>query len=184
VKDSNRIVHRFGVALALALTAAIGSVTALQAHDVWIVPNARPVSSGGRLEVPGPSGTRFQTTDSAAVVGVIERFHAALAAGDSGAALALLAPDVAIVEGRIESLADYRSGHLRADIAYARAVTSTREVRSVRIQGDVAWVLSRSRTQGEFRGRQINSTGVELVMLVRDGAGWKIRAVHWTSGQG
>jgi ketosteroid isomerase-like protein len=120
--------------------------------------------------------------DSSDVAATVERFHAALEGGDSLAALALLADDVVILEsGTRESRNDYRARHLPADIAFARAVPSRRGVIAVQVRGDVAWVTGTSTSQGEYRGRAVNSTGVELMVLSRDGAGWKIRAIHWSS---
>jgi predicted trehalose synthase len=63
--------------------------------------------------------------DSVAIGRVVGGFHSALAAGDSNAALSLMAPDVIVLEaGGAESRAEYRSHHLAADIAFARAVPS------------------------------------------------------------
>ncbi|PHX97582.1 MAG: hypothetical protein CK531_02915 [Gemmatimonadetes bacterium] len=121
-------------------------------------------------------------TDSADVVAAVAKFHASLAAGDSSAALALLADDVTILEsGGVETKAQYRTGHINGDMSFAKAVPSVRTVTGVRVRGDAAWVTSSSVTQGESNGRQINSTGAELVVLTRDGGAWKIRAVHWSS---
>ncbi len=123
-----------------------------------------------------------QTADSAAVAGVIERFHAALAAGDSAAALRLLAPDVAILEsGGVETLADYRAHHLPADIEFAKAVPRIRAPIRVTVLGDVAWATSQGTTQGEFRGRAVNSSSAELMVLTGRGGEWLIRAIHWSS---
>jgi ketosteroid isomerase-like protein len=123
-----------------------------------------------------------QGADSAAVAAVIERFHAALASGDSSAALALLAPDVAVQEsGGAETLQEYRSHHLPGDIQFARAVPRSRTPIKVTIAGDVAWATSTGVTQGEYRGRAINSNSAELMVLTRSGAGWLIRAIHWSS---
>jgi len=120
--------------------------------------------------------------DSAAVAQTVERFHRALAAGDSTAALALLAPDVVIQEsGDQESRAEYRSHHLAADIEFARAVRSQQGPIRVRVRGDAAWASSTSTTQGEFRGRAINSAGAELMVLTRAAGGWRIAAIHWSS---
>lgn len=121
--------------------------------------------------------------DSADAVAVVDAFHRALAAGDSLAALAFLAPDVVILEsGGAETRDEYRSHHLPGDIAFARAVPSRREALAVTVQGDVAWVTATSTTQGQFRDRQINSAGAELVVLTRSGSGkWMIRAIHWSS---
>ncbi len=123
-----------------------------------------------------------QSRDSAAVAAAVERYHTALASGDSVAALALLAPDAVVLEsGGQESLAEYRSHHLPADIGFARAVPSTRSAFRVVVAGDVAWVTSTSETRGEYRGRAINSRGAELMVLTRSEAGWLIRAIHWSS---
>lgn len=120
--------------------------------------------------------------DSAAVAAVIDRFQRALADGDSAAALSLLAPDVVILEsGGMETRDDYRAHHLPADIEFARAVRSASAPVRVVVQGDAAWAVSTSTTQGDFRGRAINSAGAQLVVLSREADGWKIRAIHWSS---
>lgn len=130
----------------------------------------------------GWAASAWAQSDSAAIVSVIERFHEALAAGDSTAALALLAPDVTVLEsGGVETRDEYRSHHLPGDIAFARAVPRTRAPIRVTIMGDAAWASSTSITQGEFRGRAINSTGAELIVLTRSGGSWLIRAIHWSS---
>lgn len=132
-----------------------------------------------------PTVARAQTADSAAVARTVARFHTALAAGDSAAALALLAPDVTIVEsGGVETREEYRSHHLPGDIGFARAVKSERSAVRVVVGGDVAWSTSTSTTQGEYRGRAINTAGAELMVLTRAAAapdGWHISAIHWSS---
>lgn len=120
--------------------------------------------------------------DSLAVVHAVRSYHAALVAGDSLAALALLAPDAVILEsGGRESRDEYRSHHLPGDIQFARAVPSERGEVKVSVAGDVAWAVSTSTTSGTFRDRAINSTGAELMVLSRSGSGWLIRAIHWSS---
>ncbi len=128
------------------------------------------------------AGTASAQNDSAAVVAVVERYHRALAEGDSAAALALLAPDAVILEsGGVESREEYRSHHLPADIQFARAVQSQRSATRVVVVGTVAWVSSTSTTQGTYRERPIDSTGAELMVLTRESGGWMIRAIHWSS---
>ena len=125
---------------------------------------------------------RRAITDSSDVAAVVARHHAALAAGDSAAALALLTDDAVILEsGGIETRAEYRSHHLQADVAFAQSVKTERSPIRVVVRGDVAWASSTSVSQGEFRGRAINSVGAELMVLVRDSGGWKISAIHWSS---
>jgi len=120
--------------------------------------------------------------DSSAIVGVVDRFHRALSDGDTVAALSVLAPDAMILEsGDVETREEYRSHHLRADIEFARAVPSTRGPVRVTVRGDVAWAISTSKTQGAYRGRTIDAQGAELMVVMRDQEGWRIRAVHWSS---
>lgn len=120
--------------------------------------------------------------DSAAVVDAVSRYHEALARSDSAAALELLSADAVILEsGGVETRDEYRSHHLPADIVYASAVPLVRVVTRVVVRGDLAWVASSSTSQGEFRGRQINSAGAELMVLTRTPSGWRIATIHWSS---
>ena len=140
----------------------------------------RPAQRESNGDVRLPSST--VASDSDDVADVVARFHAALAAGDSVAALALLSDDVTILEsGGVESRAEYRSHHLPGDMAFARAIPGKRSGLFVRLRGEVAWVTSTSVTEGEFRGRKVNSTGAELAVLSREPGGWRIRAIHWSS---
>ena len=125
---------------------------------------------------------RSSASDSADVIAVVTRYQAALASGDSATALSLLANDAIILEsGGVETRDEYRAHHLPADIGFARAVPSQRSNPRVTLRGDAAWVSSTSTTTGEYRGRQINSRGAELMVLSREPDGWKIRAIHWSS---
>lgn len=127
-------------------------------------------------------GHHVSPADSAEVAAAVERFHRALATADSAGALALLTPDVQILEsGGMEDRAEYRSHHLSSDIAFAQAVPSQRGATAVRVHGDVAWATSTSTTQGTFRDRAVNSAGAELMVLVRTPQGWRIAAIHWSS---
>ncbi len=129
-----------------------------------------------------PLAAQARTRDSAAVAAVVERFHGALAAGDSTGALALLAPDAIILEaGGVETRAEYRAHHLGGDIEFARAIRRQRGPMRVRVKGDVAWATSTSVTEGQFRERAINSAGAELMVLTRTPRGWRISAIHWSS---
>jgi hypothetical protein len=70
---------------------------------------------------------RAASTDSAAVAAAVAAFHAALRAGDSTAALVLLAPDATILEaGGAETVAQYRAGHLPSDIEFGEPRPASR----------------------------------------------------------
>lgn len=121
-------------------------------------------------------------SDSVAVAAVVHAYDEALRKGDSTAALNLLTDDAVILEtGGVETKAEYRSHHLPGDMRYAQAVSSQSSPVRVTVRGDVAWAWSTSTSTGEINGRQINSVGAELMVLVRTVAGWKISAIHWSS---
>lgn len=116
------------------------------------------------------------------IASVIDDFHTALSAGDSTAALALLADDVVILEGgAVEDKDRYRSGHLAGDMRFAQAVPADRGQVSVTRVGDVAWAWSTSTRQGRTDEREVSSRGAELMVLRRDAEGWRITAIHWSS---
>lgn len=129
-----------------------------------------------------PARAAAGTSDSDQVKAIADTFHAALAGGDCSKAMELLAPDAVIVEGgSMETRAEYESEHLFEDIAFAQAVRSERSVVAVQIEGNTAWLTSTSRVKGEFRGRTVDSEGAELMVLTKSPAGWRIRAIHWSS---
>lgn len=136
-------------------------------------PAADPHAGHQMPETPG---------DSAQVAALVSDFHAALERGDSTTALGLLASDAVVVEsGAVESLAEYRSHHLPADIEFARAVKAERAPRTVTVAGDVAYSVATSSTRGTFKERAVDTVGAELIVARRVGGAWKIAAIHWSS---
>lgn len=159
--------------LTVALLLAAGALLATQPAAAF------PRNGNGAT---APASPAVQPGDSAAVAAVVERFQAALVAGDSATVLQLLADDAVILEsGGMETRAEFRTHHLPADIAFARAVHSERDPVRVTVAGDVAWAWSTSTTHGDYNGRSVDSAGAELMVLARTPAGWRIRAAHWSS---
>jgi hypothetical protein len=137
---------------------------------------------GARAATAQTSHPHEAAADSAAIVTVAERFHSALAEGDSAGVDALLSPSATVIEsGEFETRTDYLRHHLSADIAFTRAVRGTRLVRRVTQDGSAAWIVSTSRSTGTFNGRPVDSEGAELMVLTRGAAGWHIAAIHWSS---
>ena len=120
--------------------------------------------------------------DREAIATTVTAYHEALAKGDRGAALALLAPDAQILEtGHRQTRDEYEAEHLGSDIDFAKAVPSTRGALIVRQEGNVAWTSATGRSAGTFRGRAIDAENAELMVLAKTEAGWRIRAIHWSS---
>lgn len=131
------------------------------------------------------SGTAGVSIDAATPVGTVMGFHAALASGDTDAALMHLAEDVVIFEsGGVEnSRAQYASHHLEADAAFSVAVPRTLVSRTHGMQGDMAWVISVETVSGTYRTRAINSRSVETMMLRQVNGQWRIVHIHWSSAE-
>lgn len=150
-----------------------GSGADWDTHWATLVFYVGPPPSGA----PAPAGG-----DSAAVAAVVDRFHAALASGDTAAVESVLAPDAVIMEsGGVETRAEYLSHHLPGDMAFARAIRSIRGPVRVAVHGNAAWATSTSTAEGVYRERPVNSSGAELMVLTRTPAGWRIAAIHWSS---
>jgi len=122
--------------------------------------------------------------DAAAIEAVVESYHAALNNQDSVAAVALLADNVLVLEsGYLESYEEYLGHHLGADMEFSAGVPGTRTVKHVEVNGNAGWVVATSTSEGTFRERDINSAGVELIVVTRTShdSPWKIVAIHWSS---
>lgn len=136
----------------------------------------------GVVLVVAPLAAQTPSAATADVQKVIDAFHGSLKTGDTGAVMALLAPDVLLLEaGGIETRADYEKNHLPADVEFEKSVTTSFTPYRVTVMGDVAWAVNTSEYKGTFRDRPVDSLGVELMVLSRDAAGWRIRAIHWSS---
>ena len=113
---------------------------------------------------------------------VVDAFHRALATGDTARVRTVLGREVRVLEsGGLETREEYLSHHLPGDMEFAATVARERGPVEVTVVGDVAWAVSSSRSTGSFRGSEIDSQGVELMVLAREGGAWTIQAIHWSS---
>lgn len=163
--------------------------TALITLSVLSLATCAPESGENDAGAPGDvaaeaSGPTPATTESReAAQAVVHAFHRALSEADSTTALELLHPEAVIYEsGHAETVEEYRGGHLPADIRFAAA--TEREILSERASdsgGNVLY-LAETRVRGSMGDREVDSRGVETVVLAPEGDGWLIRHIHWSSG--
>ncbi len=118
-----------------------------------------------------------------AAAATVDRFFAALSAGNINAAGAELDPDVIIMEsgGAEHSAAEYLGGHARDDAEFLGNARQTLGRRTARASGDLAWVASESELQAQEDGKPLTIVGVESMVLRATEAGWKIVHIHWSS---
>ena len=123
------------------------------------------------------------TPSAGPAAAVVDAFHAALRRSDTQSALSYLAKDALIYEaGGVErGKREYAAHHLAADAAFAQAVPSRVTRRSAHLSGTTAWIASEGRTTGTFKGKPVDRTTLETMILRRTGANWKIVHIHWSS---
>lgn len=115
--------------------------------------------------------------------GTVNAFQAALKAGDGESARGFLDAGVLIYEsGFVErSAEEYAGHHMPADMAFVGAMTIELISQTETTSGDMATVISETRTFGTFNDKDYNLQGTGTMVLRRDGEGWKITHIHWSS---
>ena len=120
--------------------------------------------------------------DEAAVVAWLQSFDRAFMAKDLDALASFYHPDVTIFEGGgiNNGWADYRDHHLGPELKGFENLQF--EHRNVAVHvldgGAVAYVTSEYALKARTGGREVDSGGLETLVLVKDGAAWKIRHSH------
>jgi len=105
----------------------------------------------------------------------------ALQTGDEASVADLLADDVLILEGghAQKSKMEYMSGHMKSDMAYLPNIKNEVLSREKGQAGDVAWVTTHSRSTGSYKGKEVDRTSREFLLLRRHGDSWKVILVQW-----
>lgn len=124
-----------------------------------------------------------QSATEAAARRVVDGFSAAPQSGDTARAMRYLHPGLVVYESRsAENREHYRAHHLAADIAFLAQVRPVDARDQLTVSGNMALYLREYRMRGTWRGKAIDSPGVETLVLVDTPRGWKIRHIHWSSG--
>jgi ketosteroid isomerase-like protein len=128
-----------------------------------------------------PENASSEGADTA--VATVDRFQAALVAGDLAGAAAELDPDVVILEsgGAEYSASEYLAGHAKRDAEFLAKARIEPRHRTARVSGDLAWVASLTEMEVEQDGRPMTIDGAESMVLRQGPFGWKIVHIHWSS---
>ena len=118
--------------------------------------------------------------ESARIVG---DFHRALQDGDETTVNLLLAENVLIFEsGGVERSAhEYADHHMQADMAFLKEMHSTMLEHHVKVNGETAISMSRSKLQGRYKGKDIDIESMETLLLMKLQGKWQIVHIHWSS---
>ena len=116
-------------------------------------------------------------------VATVNQFRGALQDGNVAQVLGLLAPDVLIFESGEQQASrdEYAAHHLKADIAVLAKVYVDTLGQSSRVDGNTAWVATRSRLVSREADPRPPATVAETIVLRRTGQGWQIVHVHWSA---
>jgi ketosteroid isomerase-like protein len=116
-------------------------------------------------------------------VATVDRFFAALAAGDLERAGAELDPDLIVLEsgGGEYSAAEYLGGHAKHDAGFLKDAELAPARRIARISGDLAWVASEGELHVQNDGEPATYATAETMVLRSTAGGWKIVHIHWSS---
>lgn len=112
-----------------------------------------------------------------------DQFGSALRAQDAPTLKSLFLPNAIIVEGggAERSFAEYADHHMKADMAYTSAITTRTIKRDVVAGKTLATVITQSEMVGNHKGKSVHNAMMETMTLRRDGEGWKIAHIHWSS---
>lgn len=137
---------------------------------------AGAAASAGEADIDVP-------IDARDAVAVVDRFAAALAAGDLESAGRELDPAVVILEsgGAEHSAQEYLGGHAKHDAEFLKAARQELRRRAARVRGDVAWVTTESELHWKKDGQPKAAASAETMILRGGGSGWKIVHIHWSS---
>lgn len=127
---------------------------------------------------------RHDVPDQArAAVATVDRFVAALTAGDLERAGAELDPDLIVLEsgGGEYSAAEYLGDHARHDAEFLKSAQLKLLRRTARTGGDMAWIASESELRSEQDGKPIVLDSTETMVLRSTRERWKIVHIHWSS---
>ena len=171
-------VIKFGVIAIISLIAEF-CVGHANAHN-GVDHSKTPAMHGGR----DVSKAVLQIAANAAEpVAAVERFSAALAAGNLVKVAAELDANVVILEsgGAEHSSAEYLAGHAKSDADFLKTAHMMLKNRTAVASADMAWVASESEIH-TMRGEQMLTIfSTETIVLKKVGAAWKIAHIHWSS---
>ena len=113
---------------------------------------------------------------------VVTQFHKAIKLGNKKKARYVLDDNVLIFEGgRVERTADeYANHHMLSDMKYAEKLKTEVLEHKVKIVGDMAYSVSRTKLTGQYKGSYINKEGMESMVLLKKEGRWKISHIHWS----
>lgn len=123
-----------------------------------------------------------QSIQEKKVTETLNKFHQAIVENNKSEAGKLLADSAQILEGgKIETKEEYLSHHFHLDGKFLSAMNREVVSQTVSLEGNTAWVSTKTYTSGTYNEQEIKLNSLELAVLSKTKEGWKISALHWSS---
>jgi ketosteroid isomerase-like protein len=123
-----------------------------------------------------------ETNDKEMIAKTLSDLQTAIINNDSEQAGKILHEDVTILEGGgVETKTQYLSHHFHSDGKFLSAMNREEVSQEISVEGNMAWVTSKTKMTGTYSGRDIDLSSLELAVLKKENGMWKVIALHWSS---
>lgn len=123
-----------------------------------------------------------ETNDKEMIAKTLSDLETAIVENDSERAGEILHDDVTILEGGgMETKSEYLSHHFHSDGKFLSAMNREEVSQEISVEGNMAWVTSKTKMTGTYSGREIDLSSLELAVLKKENGMWKVVALHWSS---
>lgn len=123
-----------------------------------------------------------QSTEKDMIAKTLSDLETAIVENDSERAGEILHDDVTILEGGgMETKSEYLSHHFHSDGKFFSAMNREEVSQEISVEGNMAWVTSKTKMTGTYSGREIDLSSLELAVLKKENGMWKVVALHWSS---
>lgn len=123
-----------------------------------------------------------QSTEKEMIAKTLSELETAIINNDSEQAGKILHDDVTILEGGgMETKSQYLSHHFHSDGKFLSAMNREEVSQEISVEGNMAWVTSKTKMTGTYSGRDIDLSSLELAVLKKENGMWRVIALHWSS---
>mgnify|MGYP001228314932 FL=1 len=144
---------------------------------------AAPAAHAREHDAKVADASQMLPADVQSAVGVVDRFSAALQAGDLKTVELLLDAGVLILEsgGAERNRQEYLAHHAVSDMEFLQDARVQLVQRTVRRSGALVWVGSESEIHYRKDGHAISLLSTETMILKEIAGNWQIVHIHWSS---
>lgn len=123
-----------------------------------------------------------ESTEKDMIAKTLSDLETAIIENDSERAGEILHDDVTILEGGgMETKSEYLSHHFHSDGKFLSAMNREEVSQEISVEGNMAWVTSKTKMTGTYSGREIDLSSLELAVLKKENGMWRVIALHWSS---